>query len=144
MTSGVFGMKSRVSDSELVQAALKARERAYAPYSGYRVGAALLCGDGRVFTGCNVENASYGLSICAERVAVFKAVSAGCRDFAAIAVAGSDEDFCRPCGACRQVLAEFAPDLRVLTADRTGRWSEHTLAQLLPEAFSLTGRGRES
>lgn len=132
-------MQSRVSDAALVQMALDAGQHAYAPYSRYRVGAALLTGDGRVFTGCNVENASYGLSMCAERVALFKAVSAGCRDFKVLAVAGPDDECCRLCGACRQVLAEFAPDLRVLTADRRGRWSEHTLAELLPRAFLLTG-----
>lgn len=130
-------MMPRVSDTELVQMAVEAGEQAYAPYSGYRVGAALLCKDGRVFTGCNVENASYGLSMCAERVALFRAVAAGCRDFAAVAVAGPDDAFCRPCGACRQALAEFAPDLRVLAADRTGRWREYDLRQLLPEAFTL-------
>lgn len=130
-------MTSGPSDAELVRMALAAREQAYAPYSNFHVGAALLTRDGRVFTGCNVENASYGLTVCAERVALFKAVSEGSRTFTALAMAGPSDDYCRPCGACLQVMSEFAPELRVIMADRTGRFRSRTLLQLLPEAFSM-------
>lgn len=120
---------------ELIAAALRAREQAYAPYSGIRVGAALRTRDGRVFTGANVENASYGLTICAERVAVVKAVTAGARDFVAVAIAWDQEGFCFPCGACRQVLYEFGPEMLVLMADAGGSYQEEGLAQLLPHGF---------
>ncbi len=124
-----------MSEADLVKSAVEARHRAYAPYSKFPVGAALLAKDGRVFTGCNVENASYGLTVCAERVALLKAVSEGASQFAALAVA-CGIGFCAPCGACRQVLAEFAPDLKVIMADGEGRvWRETTLAALLPESF---------
>jgi cytidine deaminase len=120
---------------ELVAAALAAREQAYAPYSGIRVGAALLTREGSLFTGANVENASYGLTICAERVAAVKAVTAGCRDFVAIAVAWNREGFCYPCGACRQVLYEFGPQMRVLVVEAGGDYREEALVALLPHAF---------
>ncbi|HEU68206.1 MAG TPA: cytidine deaminase [Candidatus Acetothermia bacterium] len=121
--------------ANLVAAAVEARERAYAPYSGFRVGAALLSKGGRVFTGCNVENASYGLTVCAERVALFRAVSEGVREFEAIAVACGDSP-CSPCGACRQALYEFAPDLTVILADGEGRrWEVVSLSDLLPQGF---------
>ncbi|MEW6217275.1 MAG: cytidine deaminase [Candidatus Bipolaricaulota bacterium] len=124
-----------MDESRLVAAAIGARGRAYAPYSEFAVGAALLSKGGRVFTGCNVENASYGLTVCAERVALFKAVSEGVREFEAIAVACGDTP-CSPCGACRQALREFAPDLKVVLADAEGRkWETTTLSQLLPRAF---------
>jgi cytidine deaminase len=117
----------------LVVAALEARSRAYAPYSNFAVGAALQTTAGRVFGGCNVENASFGLTICAERVALAKAVSEGERDFRAIAVVSRGG--ATPCGACRQVLAEFNPDLRVIVADLEGNRREFSLRALLPEAF---------
>jgi len=117
----------------LIDAARQARQRAYAPYSSFSVGAALRVRSGRVFTGCNVENASYGLTICAERVAVVKAVSEGERDFEAIAVVS--QGGVMPCGACRQVLAEFNPNLRVIMVDLEGNNREFCLSQLLPEAF---------
>ncbi len=121
--------------AELVQKAVEARARAYAPYSGFAVGAALLAKDGRVFTGCNVENASYGLTVCAERVALFKAISEGAREFVALAVACGASP-CAPCGACRQVLYEFAPDLLLIMADGEGKtWCTARLFELLPRGF---------
>lgn len=124
-----------MDESRLVAAAVEARGRAYAPYSGFAVGAALLSKGGRVFTGCNVENASYGITVCAERVALFKAVSDGVREFEAIAIACGDAP-CLPCGACRQALYEFTPNLKVVLADGEGRnWEVMPLSQLLPRAF---------
>ena len=110
---------------------------AYAPYSRYKVGAALLTTGGRLFTGANIENASYGMTICAERVAVFSAVMAGERQFEALAVTSSGRKEVTPCGACLQVLAEFAPGIRVITSDAQGELNEYTLKDLLPRAFSL-------
>ncbi|HUW63322.1 MAG TPA: cytidine deaminase [Spirochaetia bacterium] len=122
---------------KLINAAEGARERAYAPYSGFKVGAALATTEGRVYSGCNVENASFGLTVCAERVALFKAVSAGERDFAVLALVATSDDIC-PCGACLQVLAEFAPRLK-LVLPSPGGYRETTLEELLPCAFRLTG-----
>ncbi|MCU0606797.1 MAG: cytidine deaminase [Candidatus Edwardsbacteria bacterium] len=119
----------------LVAAARAAQARAYAPYSRFPVGAALLAGDGTVHTGCNVENASYGLSCCAERNAVAAAVLAGKRRFTAIAVAGNSQEPLAPCGACRQVLREFSPGIRVIMADRAGRTRTATLGRLLANSF---------
>ncbi len=116
----------------LVNAAWETREKAYAPYSKFHVGAALLAEDGRVFTGCNVENLSYGLTNCAERVAIGAAVAAGVRRFLAVAVVADTSAPISPCGACRQVLAEFGVP-RVLLANRTER-IEFTLEELLPRA----------
>ncbi len=122
----------------LVKAARAAAAHAHCPYSQYPVGAALLTADGQVYTGCNVENVSYGLSICAERTALFKAVSAGCRDFAALAVAGGDKQPAAPCGACRQVLAEFcSPGTPVVVARlKGGKAITTTLGALLPMGFA--------
>jgi cytidine deaminase len=122
-----------MDDQELVKLAQVARKNAYAPYSHYDVGAALLTTSGQVFTGCNVENAVYPLAFCAERTAIVKAVSEGQREFVAIAVATRDGG--SPCGACRQVMHEFAPHLRVLLADDAGHVRQITLDQLLPDAF---------
>jgi len=125
------------TDQELVEMARQARERAYVPYSRFPVGAALLGRSGRVFTGCNVENASYPLTTCAERTAVTKAVSEGERKFEAIAVVTSTG--ATPCGACRQILREFggpAGDLRVIVADLDGHVRNFTIAELLPEGFT--------
>ena len=125
-----------MTDQELVQKAMEMQKFSYVPYSHFPVGAALLCEDGRVFTGCNVENAAYGSTICAERTALLKAVSEGCRTgWMAIAIAGTGSDYCWPCGACRQMLYEFAPDLRVLAARGDGSFVEMELAQLLPHGF---------
>jgi len=124
-----------MEEARLIRAALEARERAYAPYSHFAVGAALLAADGRIFTGCNVENASYGLTMCAERVALFKAVSEGAREFTAIAIACGAGP-CAPCGACRQVLREFSPDLLVIMADAAGKEvRKERLSSLLPSSF---------
>jgi cytidine deaminase len=122
-----------MDDQELVQRAQAARENAYAPYSHYKVGAALLATSGQVFTGCNVENAVYPLCTCAERTAVVKAVSEGHREFVAIAIATRNGG--SPCGSCRQVLREFAPHLRVLLLNEAGITREYTLDQLLPDSF---------
>lgn len=119
----------------LIDAAVKARQQAYAPYSKFPVGAAVLTEEGQVFIGCNVENASFGLTNCAERAAVFAAVAAGHRQFAAVAVA--TEGGYSPCGACRQVLAEFSDDLPILIIDARseGRVEEVSLTELLPRRF---------
>ena len=125
------------SDSGLVELARQARKRAYAPYSRFPVGAALLGRSGRVYTGCNVENASYPLCICAERTAIAKAVSEGEQEFLAIAVITATG--ATPCGACRQVLREFGGpegDLKVIVADTAGRIRTFTIAELLPEGFT--------
>ncbi len=125
--------------TSLARAAIDAAQRAYAPYSKFKVGAALLAEDGRVFTGCNVENASYGLTNCAERTAVFKAVSEGATRFKAIAIAGGVGDVAMPCGACRQVLAEFCPpDAPVRCVSLDGSITrDFTVGGLLPGVFSL-------
>lgn len=122
----------------LLDRARQARANAYAPYSRFPVGAALLAADGRVFTGVNVENASYGLCNCAERTAIFKAVSEGVREFAAVAVIGpEDEVECSPCGACRQVLFEFGPDMALVLASPDGA-RQYTVRELLPGAFDAS------
>lgn len=122
-----------MEDKELIALAAEARNQAYARYSCYAVGAALLTVSGKVYTGCNVENASYGLSMCAERTAAFKAVCAGEREFSAIAVV--TQNGVAPCGACRQVLAEFGSQMRVIVADVEGNFREYRLSQLLLEPF---------
>ena len=121
----------------LMAEAVKARKRAYAPYSRFAVGAALLTKDGHVYLGCNVENASYGLTICAERNAVWKAVSEGVTEFAAIAVTARDGRGAPPCGSCRQVLHVFAPNALVYWRDARGRILKRKLTELLPNAFNL-------
>jgi len=122
---------------QLVEAAVAVRKMAHAPYSGYLVGAAVLTTDGRVFTGCNVENASYGLSVCAERHAISAAVAAGYRDFAGVAVVTQSDPPAAPCGACRQVLAEFG-DFPVILAGLDGCQESTTVHTLLPLAFDPT------
>jgi len=120
----------------------KARKYAYAPYSRFQVGAALVTADGRVYEGCNVENSSFGLSICAERNALWKAVSEGVRDFAAVAVTAGPHHGASPCGACRQVLHEFAPNLWVIWKGGRGRLVKKRLRQLLDSAFDFPRRMR--
>ncbi len=133
--------------NELIQSALQAREAAYTPYSHYKVGAALLGKSGRIYTGCNVENASYGATICAERVAVVKAVSEGEKEFEALAVAVDGDEPGSPCGICRQFLAEFGTGLRLILVNLKGDRLDSTLEEYLPNAFTpkrlSIGNGRE-
>jgi cytidine deaminase len=121
----------------LVEAAKKARVNAYSPYSGVKIGAAVLTSDGRVYSGANIENASYGLACCAERTAIFKAVSEGNRDIVALAVVGKSKDFTKPCGACRQVMVEFNPKMKVLRRGLDGFAEDGTAGSLLPDHFKL-------
>ncbi|MBQ7882927.1 MAG: cytidine deaminase [Phascolarctobacterium sp.] len=123
-------------DKELLEAALAARERAYAPYSKFLVGAAVRAISGKIYTGCNIENASYGLTICAERSALFNAVGAGERKFTALCVVGDTEAPVSPCGACRQVMAEFKVP-KIILANLKGDVKEYTLDELLPLSFDL-------
>ena len=123
------------SEAELVAAARDARLRAIAPYSKFQVGAALRLADGRIVTGCNVENASYGLTMCAERVALLKALSDGHRDFTMIAVVADTADPTPPCGPCRQLLWEYCGDIPVILANLTDIKAHHSLGQLLPHPF---------
>ncbi len=133
-----------ISPKELIHLAEKAREMAYCPYSGFAVGAALLCSDGTVYTGCNIENAAFTPTVCAERTAIFKAVSEGHRDFSAIAVAGGSAgapvtQVCPPCGVCRQVLREFCADeFPVHLSCGVGHFRTLSLKELLPESFCAT------
>ncbi len=131
-----------MTDQELAKLAYDMLERAYVPYSKFPVGAALLCRDGTVFTGCNVENAAYGSTVCAERTALLKAVSEGYRDdFVKLAVVGRSEEPCWPCGACRQMLSEFAPELELVVGDGAGKLVKTTLAELLPHSFGPKSLG---
>ena len=127
---------------ELIEKAIDMRNYSYAPYSKFRVGAALLAKDGKIFGGCNIENAAYGPSNCAERTAFFKAVSEGVREFTAIAIAGGPEegikDFCAPCGVCRQVMAEFCDkdSFLIILAKSASEYEVYTLSELFPKSFS--------
>jgi cytidine deaminase len=125
-----------MDNKELVEMAAKAREYAYVPYSKFKVGAAIITEDGRVYTGCNIENASFGGTNCAERTALFKAISEGHRKFIKLAVISSSPDYVYPCGICRQVLAEFGTKLEVITANNKGEFKIHKLYELLPYAFT--------
>ena len=127
--------RAGIDREALLDEARRARRRAHAPYSRFKVGAALLTRDGNVIHGCNVENASYGLTICAERNAVFQAVALGLEGFTAIAIVTKAGKSASPCGACRQVLHEFAPKMRVIWRDAGGRLIDRTVDQLLPNAF---------
>ena len=126
-----------MNDRELLRIAKEASLNAYVPYSGFPVGAALECEDGTVYTGCNVENAAYGDTICAERTAVVKAVSEGHRDFVRIAVYGEGKGYCMPCGSCRQVLSEFSPEIEVLCAKAGGSYVSYPLTRLMPYTFNF-------
>ena len=122
----------------LVAAALAAREHAFAPYSKFQVGAAVEDAAGRIYTGCNVENATYGLTICAERVAVFKAISEGARRFRRVAVAADTDELTPPCGACRQILWEFCGDVEIAMANPRGRVETYRLKDLFPRPFDAS------
>ena len=131
-----------MTPEKLIELAKEARDHAYAPYSGFRVGAALLCADGSVYQGCNIENAAYSPTNCAERTAFFKAVYDGHREFTALAVCGGKDEeiteFCSPCGVCRQVMQEFCKeDFVIYIAGPKGQYRKKTMAQLLPDSFCL-------
>ncbi len=128
-------MSDKVEWQPLIDAALEARSRAYAPYSGYLVGAALLGAGGELFTGCNVENAAYPICLCAERAALGTAVSAGCQRFVALAIATGGSRPGTPCGMCRQALSEFTPDLPIMLVTANGQSAQWSLDQLLPGSF---------
>jgi cytidine deaminase len=124
--------------NDLILKAKETLKNAYTPYSHYQVGASVLTKSGKVFTGCNIENASYGLTICAERTAIFKAVSEGEKEIIALAVINSSDDYSRPCGSCRQVMAEFMKDdAKIILANKNGDYVVKTLEQILPDAFRL-------
>ena len=134
-----------MNNKELIEKALEARKLSYSPYSGFSVGAALLCDDGSVFTGCNIENSAFSPTVCAERTAFFKAVSEGQKKFTAIAIVGNKADikqgegeFCAPCGVCRQVMAEFCDldTFKVIVAKSEEEYLEYTLGEILPLAFT--------
>jgi cytidine deaminase len=128
-----------VTDEDLIEYAIKAQQNAYAPYSKFKVGAALLGSDGHVYTGANIENRSYGLTICAERCAVSTAVASGCKEFAKLAVYTSCSPPATPCGACRQVLYEFASDLQIICANDKNEINRFTLSKLFPDGFPYKG-----
>jgi cytidine deaminase len=130
---------AKINKSQLIRAAAKARERAVAPYSKFKVGAVLLTKSGKIIGGANVESASYGLTCCAERIALFKALTDGKKNFVAVAVVARASAGPMPCGACRQLLAEYAPDAKVFTADsrKLGMIKEFSVKELLPAAFVI-------
>ena len=127
-----------MTEKELCQKAIDMLDMAYIPYSHFPVGAALECSDGTVYTGCNIENSSYGLTNCAERTAAFKAVSEGHRHFTRIVIAGRSDDYCYPCGACRQVLYEFGPEMEVICLNKKGEEKRLHIKELLPYGFDRT------
>ena len=125
-----------MTNKELVLLAKKAKENSYSPYSHYSVGCAIELSDGSVITGCNVENVSYGLTNCAERTAIFKGVSENKKDFKKFAIIGDETSICYPCGACRQVIMEFAPNATIICAKNENEFEEHKISELLPCAFT--------
>jgi cytidine deaminase len=124
-----------MTDRELINTAREAMKMAYVPYSGFAVGAAIECEDGTVITGCNVENVAFGATICAEQSAIAGAVSSGHRRFRRIAIAANSKSYCYPCGTCRQILMEFAPNIEVLSVRMDGRYVSYRLSALLPQPF---------
>lgn len=120
----------------LVRKAIAAKKHSFSPYSRFRVGAALLSANGKIATGCNIENSSFSLTICAERTAIFKAVSEGIKKFTALAIASDSAEFIPPCGACRQVIIELMPDIDIILANRSGRFTVTNAAALLPMPFT--------
>lgn len=129
------GSEMNITSTPLYRSAVSAREKAIAPYSGFRVGAALQCKDGTIVTGCNIESASYGLTICAERTALFKALSEGKHRFTRIVVVADTKELTAPCGACRQVLWDFAPEIEVIIANMEGDHKALLLKELFPNPF---------
>lgn len=129
-------MDNSAENKQLIDRAILAKDMAYVPYSKFRVGAALIDDKGRAFSGCNVENSSYGATCCAERTAIFKAVSEGSKKIRKMAVVCDQDDYCRPCGICRQVMAEFASDdFILLSARQDGEYEEFSMEALLPSSF---------
>lgn len=126
----------KCTDRELINLAVAAKENSYSPYSKFPVGAALECADGTVFQGCNVENAAFGSTLCAEASAIAAAITAGQRSFTRIATASDGATYCMPCGNCRQLLNEFAPSVEVLASRADGRYVSYPLSDLLPKAFN--------
>ena len=135
--------KLKTKEKKLIEQAETAREKAVAPYSKFKVGAALATKSGTIYTGCNIENASYGLTMCAERVAVFKAVSEGERDFAGIAVVADTDELTPPCGPCRQIIHEFCGDIPVILANLKGETETVPMNELLPRAFDVKSLEKE-
>lgn len=126
---------SKLQTTDLIQQSLNAKKSAFAPYSEFKVGAVLVTKGKQIYTGCNIESSSYGLTICAERVAMFKAISEGERDFSKIFIATDSKKFCPPCGACRQVLWELAGNIEIVLVNCNGEYRNYQLNDLLPEAF---------
>ncbi|HNX29224.1 MAG TPA: cytidine deaminase [Syntrophomonadaceae bacterium] len=126
-----------MTPEKLVAIAREVQQNSYSPYSGFKVGAALLTTGGNIYTGVNVENASYGLTICAERVAIYTAIVGGEKEFSSITVVGDNKGYTYPCGACMQVMAEFSPNMRVVVTDGNNNYKEYFLRDLLPQLFSL-------
>jgi cytidine deaminase len=124
-----------MEDKLLIKIAMEAREKSYSPYSNFKVGAAVYTKSGKIFTGCNIESASYTPTICAERVALSKSISEGYKDIEKIAVVGSDKKISFPCGVCRQFLREFGRDIKVICAKNIDQYEVHTLEELLPDSF---------
>lgn len=125
----------KISDKKLIEAAKQARENAFAPFSNFKVGASLLTETGEIFTGCNIENATYGLTICAERTAIFKAISEGKRRFKKICIVADTENLTPPCGACRQIIWEFCGDAEVILSNLQGKIETFRTSELFPKAF---------
>lgn len=133
-----------MDDKKLVDMALRARENAYAPYSRFRVGACVRAESGKTYTGCNIENTTFSATCCAERVAMYTALAAGEKSFTHVAIASDSEEPTFPCGTCRQVITEFAPDARVLCANREGAFEAYPAKELLPHAFLYTAGEKEN
>ncbi len=127
-----------MTNKELIKIANEAKEMAYSPFSNFKVGAALLGKSGKVYTGCNVENSTYGATNCAERTAIFKAISEGEREYTKIAIMSSSGDFTSPCGTCRQVIFEFMEDGEIILGNEAGEEKVYTVREMLPEGFRLT------
>lgn len=125
-----------ITNKKLAEIALEARKNAYAPYSKFRVGAALVGKSGKIYTGCNIENSSYSLTICAERVALFKAISEGEKEFLTMAIASDSDTYTSPCGACRQVILELAGNIQCIMVNNQGKYKTGTIKVLLPKAFT--------